>query len=166
MKHLITRLSLSLAVCTSAAFAKSSVPAGMVGAWMYSSMSGTTYVDTTTGASSAPSGIALYFKFGADGTYEYAYRESVTNYNCSTIYLVYKEGQFDVSGSRVVLHPVQGRATYTANCSPSLNSDRALRADELKDDPYTWQLKVNPDGPEQLLNLTTPSGATGDLRPL
>ncbi|PYE53145.1 hypothetical protein [Deinococcus yavapaiensis] len=167
MKHLALRVSLTLAAASAlAAPASAAAPAGMIGAWMYSATSGTTYVDSATGSSGAPSGVGLFYKFNADGTYAYAYREAVTTYNCTTIFLVYKEGRFDVAGAKLVLHPAQGRATYTASCSPSLDSDRFLRPDELADDVYTWKLKANPDGAGRLLNLTTPAGATGDLRPM
>ncbi|PYE50471.1 hypothetical protein [Deinococcus yavapaiensis] len=155
-------LAIALGLLSSASFAApASIPTALVGSWVYSQGSSTTYVNTATGATSDPGGIALYYQFNADGTYGYAYRESVTNYNCTTTFTVYKAGRLQVNGNKLVLQPTQGQATYIATCSPSLNSDRALRSDELRDDPYTWSLAKDNGG----LVLTTPSGATGTLRP-
>lgn len=141
------------------------VPASLIGAWIYGTVSSIEFTDPRTGTWGDPSGIGLYYKFSPNGTFAYAYRESVTNYGCQTVYLVFKEGLVSVSGSRLVLHPKTGEAIYTDSCNPHTNTDKTLTPAQLQDDPYTWQIVTSESGIPNLV-LTTPSGATGALRPL
>jgi hypothetical protein len=156
-----------IASCGQNAFSGSgAIPNELVGVWVLGTMTDVISVDANNNPSGDRTGVGLYYKFNPDSSFGYAYSETVTNVGCTVNYFVYKAGRLEISGTSLVLHPNYGRATYKDSCNPHTNTDKTLSGAQLANDPYVWQIvpsETDPNIPN--LKLSTPSGASGLLRP-
>jgi hypothetical protein len=123
---------------------------GLLGRWeQRSGSSSITYRDRTTGSYAAPTGKINRYFFTADGQYEYAELNQVSNYNCTTGYFGYEKGAYTVDGDRITLAQRERSLEFKSTCSPSLNSNKNL---PLKTTTYFFQLGQGQYGPELVLS--------------
>jgi hypothetical protein len=169
MRNLVSRtvfLALALAACNQGFTGGTPPPPELIGTWVTGTMTDVISVDPNNNPVGDRSGTGLFFKFNPDGSFGYAFNETVTNVGCTTNYFTYKAGTLEVNGSSLVLHPRSGRATYKDSCNPHTNTDRTLSGNALSPDPYSWQIVPSESDPNvPNLRLTTPNGASGTLRP-
>jgi hypothetical protein len=160
-------LSLTLAACGTLGYAntpQTSVPSELSGEWLLGTVSSVDFYNPNTGTWGNPSGSGLFYKLNRDGTFNYGFREHVTNQSCETDLFIFKKGTVAVKGATFTLYPTSGQKHYQ-DCTGSSSEDRPLSANELSPDAYTWSVVSDQTDPaKQTLVLTTPSGATGTLR--
>ena len=135
-----------LALLVGSVFAdrRSSTPADLVGTWSWTTIGGVDYVDTTTGAMSAPSGMSARFTFTADGRYQMFFYVRQQTYGMVTESTTTHEGTvvFAADGS-FTMKPKKGH--YRGHTGARV-IDRAMTAAERKPLTYRWQWQDGEDG--------------------
>lgn len=128
---------------------RSTTPDALVGSWSWTTIGGVNYVDTTTGAMSAPSGMSARFTFTADGRYQMFFYVRQQTYGMVTESTTTHEGTvvFGADGS-FTMKPKKGH--YRGHTGARV-IDRAMTAAERKPLTYRWQWRDGDDGRELYL---------------
>jgi hypothetical protein len=109
----------------------------LVGTWVARSGSGSSYVDSSTGASSAPNGEIDRYMFGADGQYEHAFLGQQSLYNCSTRLFGREVGSFSADGSILQLVAPPGVVEFEDTCNSNNNTHKTSSPTETT---MIWRL--------------------------
>jgi hypothetical protein len=96
----------------------------LVGIWSVGTIGYTSFYNTTNGQWTSGRGLGMFYKFSADGTFEYGWHGQVTNYGCTTRGMISRRGTVVVGDSTLTMYDNFGRAMGESNCSPSSNFDR------------------------------------------
>lgn len=131
------------------------VPASLVGDWITSSGSGTSYYDPTTGHQGPPNSKQFAYRFNADGTFEHAALLQSALYNCAMTFLGYESGTLVVDGSSLVVRPQVATLRSTDTCVADNNYERP---GDTSASQFTWRLEPDPYGEGQVLVLTWTNG--------
>jgi hypothetical protein len=113
------------------------IPQDLVGAWIARRGSGSRYVDSSTGESSAPNGEVDQYTFRGNGQYEHAFLGQHSLYNCATRIFGREVGSFSVTDSTVQLVAPPGVVEFADTCNPNNNTRKASSATEAT---LNWRL--------------------------
>lgn len=141
---MLTTLALAVALQGSAA----KIPADLVGEWRYTSVRGTTYWDTSSGAYLGHGGgnSGLYV-FAKDGTFkEYVYMENSPTVGWTTKIYTTTEGKVEVEGDTVKLTVLKGHYKTQDNRVPRYNIDRDMTPEEAKKMARTCRFALSSEG--------------------
>ena len=137
-------------VPTAAAPARSNagaIPSGLIGTWGFTTISGTTYWDSTTGAYlGAGTGGSQTYTFEKNGRYRmFNYvRSRTSGWQLET--MTWEEGTYTVDGDQIRIRPTGGRYQVKDNRVARNNYTRPMRPEELKKNAkrYFWRLEPDP----------------------
>lgn len=155
MKHFIAAfiVFLSACACTVIGGKVSDGSSKLVGAWRNGRVSMLQNKDKTTGSTLTANGSTFFYKFYANGKYEFTgYMES-TMYNCTTTIFNTVTGTYKVNGNEITLIQKTNNWEKKNNCSPNSNM---TSQSELKTDRFEWHIKHDEKG--ESLCLTYPDG--------
>ncbi len=100
------------------------VPQELTGTWFAGTIGLINFYNPATGQWSNGRGLGEFYKFNADGTFEYGWQANFNNYGCTTTGMRYLKGTVVVEGSKLTLYDTYGRARGEYSCAPSSNFDR------------------------------------------
>ncbi|HXE59019.1 MAG TPA: hypothetical protein VNK43_13545 [Gemmatimonadales bacterium] len=102
------------------------VPQELVGGWITGSVAATNFHDPDTGAWQNGYGNGLFYRFTADGGFEYGWQAYAANGSCVDRAMVYKRGTVtvDIATRTVRTHPTYSRVHGENSCNPSYNYDK------------------------------------------
>jgi hypothetical protein len=127
--------------------ANGSVPAELVGAWRYGSISPTNFWNDHTGTFSGNAyGMSDHYVFQRNGTfkeYTYIYTQS---YGCRTQVWVEMSGAVRFDDETFTTQVSGGRFKVSDSCASSRNYDRAMTASEREERSKTRAYAVRADG--------------------
>lgn len=131
-----------------------SVPASLVGDWIYGTAGAVDFYNPSTGSWAPPSGRGMYLQLFADGTFELSTVVQVSNYNCTTQVTTFYSGAAVFNGNHLNIEPSYTRQKYHSNCYSQYNSDKEVPNSPL---PFTWRLGTDANGKQELV-LIWPDG--------
>ena len=143
-----------LALIGTAAHAqKTAVPADMLGSWRWTTISGTNYVDKTTGQiNDNAGGMSVGFVFSPNGRYKFNFFVRRKTYGLVTEAYSTHEGTVKFGNGQFTLTATKGH--YRGSSTGGKTVDRPMTRDELKKNTvylYKWetvdgkrQLKIGP----------------------
>jgi hypothetical protein len=113
------------------------VPSEIVGTWLNGSVSPTNFYNPTTGSWSNGYGTGLFYRFNADGTFEYGWQTYSSLYSCSERATVYRKGTLAVDESRhtVVLHSSTSVVHGESTCS---STSTYTKPGPMDDETLIW----------------------------
>ena len=102
------------------------VPQELVGTWINGAVSATNFYNPATGSWSNGHGTGLFYRFNADGTFEYGWQEYANSYGCGERALVYKKGTVTVDAAThtVQVYPRSSVVRGESSCSASSNYEK------------------------------------------
>jgi hypothetical protein len=125
-----------------AARAQQQVPAGasaLIGTWGFTTISGTTYWDKSTGAyRGSGSGGSQSYTFSPNGTYKLFNYVKAGSYGWETQALTWENGKYTVKGDTVTLRPTSGKYQVMDNRVAKNNYSRPMRPAERKVKTFVW----------------------------
>lgn len=158
-------LSIAFFVATTAALAaaaetagdqqRTAVPEQLVGRWLTSSGSGSSYHDPATGTYSAPNSSQFAYEFQPDGTFEHAALIQSSLYNCTMTVFGYEAGTVAFDGPGLTVVPQTAVLRSTDTCVAENNYEKPGDTSESR---FTWRLEPDPLGDGTVLILTWPTG--------
>lgn len=119
------------------------VPAALTGTWGTGNVSATSFVNSRTGAYSAPSGTQVQYTFLPGGRYEYASLTTQSMHNCTTRLSTYKTGAVAIQGDVLTFIPESGKFTSQDNCNAKYNYEKSASLDR---ETYRWRIAQDQNG--------------------
>lgn len=108
----------------SGATPRTPVPEQFVGTWYNGSVSSSNFFNPSTGHWSNAVGSGSFYRFYADGQFEFGWQMYVSNYGCTNIGMVYRRGTVAVQDSVLVLYDQYTRVMGQDECNSSKNYER------------------------------------------
>jgi hypothetical protein len=127
----------------------SSGASALVGTWGFTSISGTTYWDKSTGAyMGSGSGGSQSYTFAPDGTYKLFNYVKAGSYGWEMQTLTWENGRYTVKGDTITLRPTSGKYQVMDNRVKKNNYTRPMRADEIRKNAKTvvWRVEQDDNG--------------------
>ncbi len=119
----------------------------LVGGWSLNGVSSAGFYDPQTGAWATPVNDGAWFRFAADGTYQYGeYGHGQDQQGCDTIYWVYQTGTLKVSGGQLSYQAGSGRARIEHLCGANAVEDEPYVDPTLYE--FTWELRDQTSAPK------------------
>lgn len=144
-----------LAFIISATFASAVAAQDITGTWRNGSVGSIQYQNRVTGSTRPGRGSTFWYKFYANGTYEFVGYMETTMYNCTTTLFNEIKGRYSVDGSTIDLNPSRDFWKNTNSCAATGNKQttkpptRKSLSFEIRDDEYGRQLLcLNDNGAE------------------
>jgi hypothetical protein len=135
------------------------LPMALVGQWAFTTISGTTYWDKSTGAYLGDgTGASQTYTFERNGKYRMFTYIKTRSYGWQIQTLTWEEGAVILEGDRLILRPTGGRYQVMDNRVAKNNYQRPMRDEELKKNVKAvyWSLvKDGGDGKPVLMMGTT-----------
>jgi len=123
------------------------VPADMLGAWSWTTISSVGYQNQTTGQLAEPSGMSTRFDFTKDGRYKFMFYVRQRTYNLVTESTTTSEGTVKFNGDGTfTLYPEKGHYKGHTGSKPL---DRPMTAAERKPSHYAYEWRTE-DGKRSL----------------
>jgi len=125
------------------------VPAELIGSWRWTTISGSNYVDRTTGQiTDNAGGMSAGFTFEKDGHYKFNFYVRQRTYGLVTEAFTTHEGTVTFEAGKFTLHPTKGHYRGSIAGKPL---DRPMSQDEMKkNNVYFWKWATK-DGKRQLM---------------
>jgi hypothetical protein len=134
-------------VAAAAAVGNAKVPAELLGAWSWTTISGVNYRDTITKQLAEPSGMSAKFTFRKDGGYHFFFYVRQRTYSLVTESNTTAEGTVTFgSDGTFTVRPVRGH--YKGHTGGRV-IDRPMTAEERKPAVYHWEWRTE-DGERRL----------------
>ncbi len=161
-KFILPALAVTLAACTanpvldvahSAPASKGSakkhaVPTQLLGKWGFTSISGTTYWDKSTGAyMGSGNGGSQTYTFYPNGTYKFFNYIKTNSYGWEMQALTWEEGTVSVDGDKITVRPTSGRYQVMDNRVAKNNYKRPMKESERKVKTLTWRIETKDNKP-------------------
>jgi len=121
----------------------------LVGTWGFTTISGTTYWDKSTGAyMGSGSGGSQSYTFAPGGTYKMFNYVKAGSYGWETQALTWENGRYSVQGDKITLRPISGKYQVMDNRVKKNNYTRPMRPDELRKNAKTlfWRVEQDDNG--------------------
>jgi hypothetical protein len=99
-------------------------PADLIGEWYQSNVSTIDFVNSNTGAHTAPSGDRLNVRFFPDGTYKMGWLLQSSLYGCTSTVFGYKVGVYALDGTALRMQERSYSLTSKDNCHPEWNYEK------------------------------------------
>jgi hypothetical protein len=128
---------------------KGAVPAELVGNWRWTTISGTNYVDRSTGQiTDNAGGMSTGFTFGKDGRYKFNFYIKQRTYGLLTESYTTEEGTVTFQPGTFTVQPTKGH--YRGSSTGGRKVDRPMTKSEMKKKVYLWRWQTK-DGQRQLM---------------
>ena len=95
----------------------------ILGYWKTGSVGSIQYQNRVTGATKSGRGSLFWYKFHANGTYEFVGYMETTMYHCTTTLFNEIKGRYTVDGSTINLNPTRDFWKNTNSCAASANKE-------------------------------------------
>ena len=111
----------------------------LVGSWSMNAVPSDGFYNPQTGAWATPANDGAWFRFAADGTYQYGeYGHGQDEQGCPTVYWVYQTGTMKVSGGQLSYKASSGRARVEHLCGANVVEDEPYVDTALYE--FVWEL--------------------------
>lgn len=138
------------AAVASAAMAAAQPDAGaLIGTWGFTTISGTTYWDKSTGAyMGSGSGGSQSYTFAPGGPYKLFNYVKAGSYGWEMQTLTWENGRYSVKGGTITLTPTSGKYQVMDNRVKKNNYTRPMRANELQKNAkmLVWRIEQDDKG--------------------
>jgi hypothetical protein len=178
-KFILPTLALTLAACAAnpvldtahsapaskGSIKKHAVPTQLLGKWSFTSISGTTYWDKSTGAyMGSGNGGSQTYTFYSNGTYKFFNYIKTNSYGWEMQALTWEEGTVTANPNTgsITLRATSGRYQVMDNRISKNNYKRPMKASERKVKTYAWKI-VTRDG-KPLLQMGRSSSSLVDFK--
>jgi hypothetical protein len=155
MKNLFVLASLCLAsgaiVATAPLAQAAPAKTSIVGKWMVTSVSATSYTNTTTGAITGGTGGAQIYTFSPNGRYTLHSYLKVGAYGQETESYTWKQGTYALSGGNVTLKETSGKYQIKSNYAGGRNYTRPAKGSDLKTEKKAWKVAMDNGKPVLML---------------
>jgi hypothetical protein len=129
---------------------KHAVPTQLLGKWGFTSISGTTYWDKSTGAyMGSGNGGSQTYTFYPNGTYKFFNYIKTNSYGWEMQALTWEEGTVSANPNTgsITLRPTSGRYQVMDNRVSKNNYKRPMKASERKVKTMTWRIESKDNKP-------------------
>lgn len=124
---------------------RSEAPAALQGDWKYGVISFTNFWSDQGEYVGNAGGTGVYFQFQKDGTYKQFVYINRRVYNCVTQTWTETNGTAVFEEGKFTVHPVVGHYKASDSCVGQNNFERAMTAQEVKDNVVTFLWKFETD---------------------
>ena len=143
------------ATCPGESSKRAATPAQLVGSWGFTTISGTTYWDKSTGAyMGSGMGGAQSYTFLPGGRYKFFNYVKAGSYGWEMQTLTWEEGIVSESGDSITLRPSSGKYQVMDNRVKKNNYTRPMRPSERKTKTFRWKIEARNGKPTLLLGGT------------
>lgn len=130
----------------------------LLGAWRMGGVSSRGFYDPATGRWARPAGPGEWYRFGADGRFEFGmYEQQQDEHGCTLSFWTYQQGEFTLSGSRLTTRFTSGRGRLENSCTPGQVRDEPFVVEQQGE--FAWQVLSEGGAPQLRLLRLMPFGS-------